>query len=148
MAAAQSTVFLVRHAETAAAGAGERDPELSAAGRERAERLADLLKDAGITAVCATEFRRTQATATPTARMAGVEVTVVPGAAGSASVAAWLREPRAGAALVVGHSNTLPEILRALGVPTPAAIAESEYDHLFVFVPGAPEPRVIPLRYR
>jgi len=46
-AAAQSTIFIVRHAEKT----GGDDPELSEAGRARAESLATVLKDAGITAI-------------------------------------------------------------------------------------------------
>ena len=38
-------------------------------------------------------------------------------------------------ALVVGHSNTVPELLRALKVATPITIADAEYDNLFIVVP-------------
>ncbi len=146
-AEAQTTaIFLVRHAETAAA-AGDRNPELSAIGRERAEKLAKTLKDAGIVAVFATEYRRTQETATPVARMAGVEVTLLPAKDAPLALAAkWKDGTLPGNALVVGHSNTLPEIIGALGVSASVKIEESEHDQLFVLVPGT-DPRLIRLRY-
>ncbi len=49
--------------------------------------------------------------------------------------------------LIVGHSNTVPEVLRALGIATPVTIADSEYDNLFVVVPTKGEPPVL-LRLR
>ncbi len=117
-AVAQTTLFLVRHAETAGPTTGGQDPDLSDAGRARADRLAAALKDVGIGAVFATEYRRTQQTAAPVARLAGLEVTVVPAAEPAAALAARLQALPAGKnALVVGHSNTLPEIAKALGVP-------------------------------
>ena len=75
-AAAQHTVFLVRHAERAdtTPGAARRwptDPDLSDAGRARAESLAAALKDAKITAIYTTEFKRTQQTAAPLAKALG-----------------------------------------------------------------------------
>jgi len=57
MASAQPVVVIVRHAEKAANGGN--DPDLSSAGRARADELARILKDSGITTVFATEFKRT-----------------------------------------------------------------------------------------
>ena len=69
-ALAQATVFVVRHAERADDGAAklEDDPDLSAAGRARAEALAAALEDAGITAIFATQYKRTHQTAAPLAK--------------------------------------------------------------------------------
>ncbi|MEP6955937.1 MAG: histidine phosphatase family protein [Chthoniobacterales bacterium] len=134
---AQSTTFLVRHAEKADVGAGDpKDPALSAVGRARAESLADILKDAGITAVFATEFQRTRQTAEPLAQAAKLQVTTVP-AADSAELVAQLKNTR-GNALVVAHSNTLPEILQALGTPLSVVLTENDYDNLFIFTTGTP----------
>lgn len=148
-AEAQTTamVFLVRHGETVVAAAGDKNPALSEAGHARAERLAKTLRDAGIAAVFATEYRRTQETAAPVARMAGVEVTVLPARDAALSLAAkWKDGTLPGNVLVVGHSNTLPEIIAALGISAPVKIEESEHDGLLVLVPGA-DPRLIRLRY-
>ena len=128
-APAQSTIFIVRHAEKSD---GTKDPDLSPAGRTRAEALARVLKDANITAIYATEFRRTQETAAPLARALGIEVTVVPAAA-TADLATKLKTA-SGNALLVGHSNTIPDLIKALGIATPLTLTEADYDNLFIVV--------------
>ncbi|MDQ6860679.1 MAG: histidine phosphatase family protein [Verrucomicrobiota bacterium] len=131
---ANPLIFIVRHAEK---GAGDRkDPDLSHPGQRRAEWLAATLKDAGITAVFATEFKRTQQTAEPLARATHLNVTVLP-ANDTAALVAKVKETQ-GNALVVGHSNTIPEILKAFGSTMPIAIDENDYTNLFVFSPGSP----------
>ncbi len=137
-AAAQSTIFLVRHAEKAegAPGSGEaKDPGLSETGRARAESLATVLKDAGISAIFATEYQRTQQTAEPLAHAIQLDVNLVP-AKETAMLVSKLKETQ-GNALVVGHSNTIPDILKALGATVVYSLDEGDYDNLFVFVPGA-----------
>lgn len=149
-AAAQPVVFLVRHAERADAGmaaakvAGA-DPDLSGAGLARAAALAAMLKDAKLTAVITTEYKRTKQTGEPVARAAGLGITVVD-AKDAAGLAARVQAAR-GNVLVVGHSNTLPELTKALGVTEPITIREDEYDSLFVVTTAAPA-TVTRLRYR
>ena len=142
-AAAQSTIFVVRHAEKAKSNGN--DPELSEAGRARAESLAKILKDANITAIYATEFKRTQQTAAPVAKAFGIELTIVP-AKDTATLSAKLRDLH-GNALVVGHGNTIPDLIKALGVETPVNIAETDYDNLFVVVLDE-KPHLLQLHYR
>ena len=146
IAAAQSTIFLVRHAEKAEAGAADpQDPDLSEAGRARADSLATTLKDARLTAIYATEFKRTQQTAAPSAQAAGLTTKFVPGKK-TAALLAKLRSAR-GNVLVVGHSNTLPEIIQGLSVSAPVVIGETDYDNLFLVIRSTP-PRFIRLHYR
>jgi len=140
-ASAQQLVYLVRHAERADQGAAaggmqaQSDPLLSAAGEARARRLATMLADAGIKAVFATEYRRTRDTAVPLAAEIGLEVQTNP-ARDTAGLVARLRADHAGEiVLLVGHSNTVPEIIKALGGPE-VTIGELEYDNLFVFIPA------------
>jgi broad specificity phosphatase PhoE len=83
-ATAQSTIFIVRHAEKADA---TKDPDLSEAGRARAEALAKTLRDANITAIYATEFKRTQQTAAPLAKILGITVTILPAKDNAALIA-------------------------------------------------------------
>ena len=145
---AQHPVFVVRHAERAdagmAGGAGN-DPDLSEPGRARAQALAALLKDAGITAIYVTEFKRTQQTAEPLATALGVKATIV----SSKEVASLVQKVRAGKgpALIVGHSNTVPDVLSRLGVGDPPKIGDADYDNLFV-VTGGDNPTVIRIHYR
>jgi broad specificity phosphatase PhoE len=141
--AAQSTIFVVRHAEKAESGGN--DPDLSEAGRARAESLAKMLKNANITAIYATEFKRTQQTATPAAKALGLALTIVP-AKDTVTLSAKLRDLH-GNALVVGHGNTIPDLIKALGVETPVNIAETDYDNLFVVVIDE-KPRLLQLHYR
>ena len=141
-ATAQSTIFVVRHAEKADA---TKDPDLSEAGRARAEALAKALRDANITAIYATEFKRTQQTAAPLAKALGITVTVLP-AQDSAALIAKLRVSK-GNALVVGHGDTIPNLIKALGVSEPINIADNDYDNLFVLVLDE-KPQLIRLHYR
>lgn len=134
-AAAQSAVFLVRHAERAdsapaASPTMGADPDLSEAGRARAESLATLLKDARVTAIFATEFKRTQQTAAPLAKALGLTVKVIP----SKSTADLVKQVEAtkGNVLVVGHSDSVPDVIKALGISTPVTIGDDDFDNLFI----------------
>ena len=135
VALAQKLVFVVRHAERADTGMqAQTDPPLSAAGESRAQKLAAMLADAGVKDVFATEFKRTQDTAKPLAMKTGVAVEQV-GSTDSALLIAKIKSHPNDVVLVVGHSNTLPAILKAL-VGVDVAIADNEYDNLFVVVPA------------
>jgi 2,3-bisphosphoglycerate-dependent phosphoglycerate mutase len=148
--AAQQTIFLVRHAERADSSPGTSptmaaDPDLSEAGRARAEHLAEALKDAKITAIFATEFKRTQQTAAPLAKALGVTVKIVTSKS-EANLIADLKAAK-GNVLVVGHSNTVPEIIKRLGVTTAVAIGDDDFDNLFVVSTGT-RPSLVRLHYR
>jgi phosphohistidine phosphatase SixA len=133
-ASAQS-IFLVRHAERADAGQQQvKDPELSERGRARAESLAAVLKDAGLQAIYASQYKRTQQTAAPLAKAIDVKVTVVE----ADDVAGLVTRVQAqkGSALVVSHSDMLPEILKALKIETPIKINADDYDDLFIVTSG------------
>jgi len=149
-AVAQPMVFLVRHAERADTAAGGQpkmgaDPELSAAGRQRAESLATVLKDANITAVYATEFKRTQQTAAPIAKALGLTVTVIP-SDNTADLLKRLKSSK-GNVLVVGHSDSVPEIIKSLGVKAHVKIGDDDFDNLFVVTLGG-TPSMVRLHYR
>ena len=129
-------VIVVRHAERADGGAGTaatmttgNDPELSEAGKARAEKLAAMLADAGVVAIYTTEFRRTKDTAAPLAAKIGVKVEPVTSKDVSA-VVAKIKSHTTGAVLVVGHSNTVPQIVKALG-GSDVKVADDEYDSIF-----------------
>jgi broad specificity phosphatase PhoE len=141
--AAQSTIFIVRHAEKTADGGN--DPDLSDLGRARAETLANTLKDAGISAIYATELKRTQQTAAPLAKALRLDTTIVPAKDSAALVAKLRRLP--GNFLIVGHGNTIPNLIKAFGIAAPISIGENAYDDLFVIVVEK-KPRLICLHYR
>lgn len=109
------SVFLVRHAEKAEAAPGERDPELSPAGRERAELLARMLAEACVTHLYASEYRRTQNTLAPLAQRLGLAVQEISARDPAHQVAALEDLPAGSVAVVAGHSNTLPDLAGRLG---------------------------------
>ena len=129
---APTTIFLVRHAEKAGEPS-DRDPELSEAGRARAAALARVLGDANISTIYSTPLIRTRKTAAPLAQKLGLEVTITPLTRTLVQdLAATLQSRHAGqTVLVVGHSNTVPQTITALGVPL-ENLEEHEYDWLFV----------------
>jgi broad specificity phosphatase PhoE len=141
-ALAQQEIILVRHAELQ--GAAMADPKslpLSADGKARAERLATLLRDAHVGAIYATDFVRTQETARPLARDLEQRLVVVP-KGDAREFAARLRKEHAGdVVLVVGHTDTLPGLLEALGHPFKVKLDAQDYGNLFIVTPrpqGAP----------
>jgi broad specificity phosphatase PhoE len=138
----QSTVFIVRHAEKAD---NSKDAELSEAGRARAEALANMLKDSKISVVYTTEFKRTEQTAAPVAKALGLTVTTLPSENHTALVAKL--RTSTGNSLVVGHGNTIPDIIKALGISELVKISDSDYDNLLVVVLGE-KPYLIRLHYR
>lgn len=135
VAAPDTVLVLVRHAEKA--NDGTRDPVLTEAGRRRADALVAHVADRPLAAVYATPYRRTQLTAWPVARAHGLAITVRPAGEPADSLAEILRTRHAGQqVMVVGHSNTLPALARALGVEGAADMDESEYDRAMIVVIG------------
>ena len=140
MAAAQATaagdklVFIVRHAEKASAT--DPDPSLSEAGKARAAALAGALGDARVSAIIVTPRKRTTETAANVASATLVTPIVVPFGASTpehvASVATAVRSSVASAVLVVGHSNTVPAIIAALGGPRMPDLCDAAYANLYI----------------
>jgi broad specificity phosphatase PhoE len=135
-------IFIVRHAEKAKTEGN--DPDLSPQGQKRADALAHILKDSQITSVFVTEFKRTQRTAAATARAAGVTPTVVP--ANDTAVLVEKLHASKGNALVVAHGNTIPDLLKALGIATPVSIPDDDYTEIFAVVLGD-KPQLVRLHY-
>jgi phosphohistidine phosphatase SixA len=145
-------VLLLRHAEAGDAHGG--DPELTETGRARAAALADLLEHAGVSRLYASEYRRTQATLEPLAARLGLTAEVVPAGEAQAQLERLRALPPGSLAVVAGHSNTLPALVRGLGGAVSGtrvtehgeAIDPASYDRLFVVVLGA-TPGGFELRY-
>jgi phosphohistidine phosphatase SixA len=137
--ASQAIVLLVRHADKAPAAT--LDPPLSDAGRARAAALANALRDAGVTRILVDQSQRTQETAGPLSQRRGLRPEVIPidwndPTSQVRGIADSVR--RAGAvALVIGHRNTVPAIIRALGGPVVPEIRDTDYDDLYILVLGA-----------
>jgi broad specificity phosphatase PhoE len=142
MASAQPVVVIVRHGEKATNGGNDLD--LSSAGRARADALARILKDSGITAIFTTEFKRTQETAAPTATSAHVTPTVVT-AKDTAGLVAKLQQ-LSGNALVVAHGDTIPNVIKALGINSPINIPDEDYSEVLIVTLGD-KPQLFRLHY-
>lgn len=121
-----TTFVVVRHAEKG--NDDPKDPALSAIGQARAEALAAQLRGTPLTAAYATDFRRTQQTAAPAARMHRIDVQTYDAKLPAPEFASQLRRAHtSGVVLVVGHSNTVPGIVAALCACEVAAIDEGTY---------------------
>ncbi|WP_411282322.1 phosphoglycerate mutase family protein [Gemmatimonas sp.] len=136
LAAQPTLVVLVRHGEKSTAGGS--DPSLSDAGRARAQALADALAMTAPNAIVVTSLKRTAETAAVVSSKTGIAptvITITSGAKHIVDVAAAVRQAT-GVVLVVGHSNTIPAIVTALGGPALSDICDSSYASMFVLTPG------------
>ena len=125
--AAQHEIYLVRHAEKQTGD----NPALTDAGKARAETLAELLSDKGLTEIYSTDYKRTLQTAAPIAERSRLEVQLYD--ASDLEAFAEVLKSKPGVLLVVGHSNTTPPLAAALGGDPGTPIVEStEYDRLYV----------------
>lgn len=123
--AANHSVFVVRHLQK---GEGA-DPSLTAEGVANARHLAAMLKDKGIVAIFATPTRRAMETGEPLAKVLGIGVTAYDpsnAAALAAKVAA-----AGGPVLVVGHSNTVPELVQLFGGTRPPPLSDRDYGTVY-----------------
>ncbi len=146
--AAPFTVFVVRHAET---GSTATDPPLDDAGTIRAQALAAELADDNIGLVLASQFIRTQLTGKPTADAAGIAVTVHEVGNNALTYGEQLetmvRAANVGAALIVGHSNTVPQTVKAFTGTDVDPIDETEFDRLFTITVRGPDADVVESTY-
>lgn len=131
------TYYIVRHAEKAQANSGvamssPNDPPLTEAGKQRAEKLKDLLKNKKIRYIFSTNFNRTLSTAKPLSDAIGVTTTIYDARKDSALIA-QLKTLKKNT-LIVGHSNTIDDIVNRLcnEKKVPGDIEDAVYDNLFV----------------
>lgn len=148
---ATTTMIFVRHADKSATPAG--DPSLSEAGRQRVAELTRQLVDAdvvaGIDAIYATPYRRSQETVRPLADRLGVPITTYDANDTEDVLETILKRHKGKIILVVGHSDTLPELIANLGASKRVPpIAENEYDNIYVIsIPWFGKTKTIRLRY-
>jgi len=148
-AAFAQEIILVRHAELqAGAMAAPKNVPLSPAGKERAQRLAALLRDSGVAAIYVTDFSRTNETALPLSQELARPLTVI-SKGDQQDLAGRLQKNHGGqVVLVVGHTDTLPELIKGLGHPDSVKIEAQDYGNVFVITPRAgAAPAFLRLRY-
>jgi len=142
---AQKAIVVVRHAEKADQST---DPVLSAEGVARAEALAKALAGMDVKAVYVTQYQRTALTAAPLAKAAGLKPIQVHSDATPELVERMKKEHPNDVVLTVGHSNSVPRILKLLGAAETIQLGDSDYDNLFIVVPAASgPPTLLRLKY-
>lgn len=143
--AAPDLVIFVRHAEKEASPTD--NPPLSPAGRARAAEFVKvvtvLTAKIPLRAIFTTDFLRTRDTAAPLAAATHIAPTVT-----NDDPVARIRAIRGGAVVVVGHSNTVPGFIQALGGPAGIVIDDAEFGHLFLLAtPGTSQAKLAALTY-
>ncbi len=146
MGLAQSTFFVVRHADRYGT---EPDPAITPLGKQQAEAIGALLADANIRHIYTTDLIRTQQTAAPTARRCGIKPVIV----NQKDFDGLIRQVKETArpnesTLIVGHRGTVPRIVKALSGKDIPKLASGEYTRMVVVtvIPGQPS-AVVTLRY-
>jgi broad specificity phosphatase PhoE len=139
-----TTVILVRHAEKNTSIA--EDPPLTAAGRERAQELVRMFENTGIQMLLTTPYARTRQTITPLAQKLNLTPLEVKE---TDLIVSQIRKEQAGkVTLLVGHSDTIPELIRKLGGISIPEIPDTQYDDLFILtLPASGKPTVLRMKY-
>ncbi|HEX9953829.1 MAG TPA: phosphoglycerate mutase family protein [Allosphingosinicella sp.] len=133
-----SAYYVMRHLQKAE---GSPDPSLSAEGAANAQRLTAWFEGkARPAAIYVSTTRRARETAAPLA----AKLRLTPKEYNPADTAALVARVRAeaGSVLVVGHSNTVPDIVAALGGTRPAPLGEMDFGTVWIVAKdgGATEP--------
>lgn len=127
-----TTVILVRHAEKVLVDPNNQDPDLTPEGFARAQEIANMFANAGINAIYATQYKRTQQTVEPLAKRIGVPVTLVDAKQPDELVRLIQTKLRGQTVFISGHNDTVPAIASALSGETFSKIPDTEYDNLFI----------------
>ncbi len=148
---ATTTVIFVRHAEKAATESN--DPGLSDAGQARALELARQMVAAdvvaGVDAIYSTRYKRTEQTVQAVADALNLPITPYDAANTETIMDEIVKLHKGKIILVVGHSNTIPELIYNMGASKVVPlIAEDEYDNIYIVtIPWFGKTKTIRLRY-
>jgi broad specificity phosphatase PhoE len=142
-----TTVILVRHAEKKIEP-NNPDPDLAPDGVARADEIARMFANAGISTIFATQYKRTQETVKPLSDRIHVPVTVLDSNQTEEVVKRIQTSLRGQTIFIAGHNNTVPAIASALSGENFPVIPESEYDNVFIVtVYRFGKAKVIKLKY-
>jgi phosphohistidine phosphatase SixA len=128
VSAQDATLILLRHAERS--GTAAPDP-ITPAGQERAQLIARMLGEAGVTRIVVSETVRSQQTAKPLAKRLNLQSVLSPRGDVKALIALLRRAPTNSTTVAVRHSDEIPQIAKALGTPV-ADFSETEYDRMLI----------------
>lgn len=141
-----TTLILVRHAEKQTT---ETNPSLTEAGKSRALELSKLLEGVEIDAIFSSNYNRTLETAQPTAAAKNIEVTLYDPSDLNSFAASLLMDASNSTKLIVGHSNTTPDLINILLKEQRLEhISEKGYDDVFILtLLGNGSAKLLPLKY-
>lgn len=147
--AATTNLILVRHAEKANGGEDPDDPELTPAGLQRAERLADIVQNFPLDGVYTNYFVRTTKTAQPSAYQHQLDIEFYDHEKAADFIIQLAARQIGKNILVVGRANTIPQMLnRLLGESRFLDIAESDYSKIYIASIGKDgQVKIIQARY-
>ena len=133
VSAQKKTVILIRHAEKdLSPEQNSSDPELSPAGRERAERLVKAIRKFKIYAIYSSDYKRTRATVAPLAAKYKLEPQIYDPRKLD-DIAAAIKTSKARRIIVAGHNNTTPALTNMLiGEEKYKQLGENEYGKIFI----------------
>ena len=120
--------YVVRHAERVD---NSRNSALSAAGLKRAQDLKDTLLSKKIDLIFVSTYVRTQQTAQPTANAKSLPLIIYKPDT-TAGLITHLKKIKGKSVLVVGHSDTVPDIVFGLSNKAVAPIADNDFDNLYI----------------
>lgn len=123
---AANTIYLVRHAEKQDSGA---DPALTVCGQGRAEALAAYFAEVKLQAVYSTGYQRTQQTVQPIAK--NKQLTIQQYDPSQPELMHAQLEAHTGPVVVVGHSNTVPQLVTMLTGIEVSPLTEQDYTMLY-----------------
>ena len=142
-----TTVILVRHAEKKIEPANP-DPDLTPEGVERAQEIAREFGGAGINAIYATQYKRTQETVKPLSDGTGVPVTVLDSNQTNELLKRIQTTHRGQTIFIAGHNNTVPAMVSELSGETYPTIPDTEYDNLYIVtIYRSGKAKVLKLKY-
>ena len=150
--ASSTTVIVIRHAEKDLS-VSNTDPPLTPAGQTRAEQLAQMFGDAKnlghVDAIYVSPALRNRLTAAPLAKRLGITATIVPADDPKGLARKALREHTGGRVLIIGHTDTVPQIVAALSdnsaIPE---IGDEEYGTMYIVtVPRIGDANLLRLHY-
>ncbi|WP_066655821.1 MULTISPECIES: SixA phosphatase family protein [unclassified Sphingomonas] len=130
-AAAGPTTYVVRHFDTPK---GEKDPNLLPQGAARAEALARWFRGKRLCAILVTQYQRTRQTVAPLAASRGIALQSYDAADTAGAVARAKASPCP--VLIVGHSNTVPDIVETLGGARPADLKHEDFGDVWTVTAG------------
>jgi 2,3-bisphosphoglycerate-dependent phosphoglycerate mutase len=137
-------IYLVRHAEKVTTDPDNQDPDLSPEGYQRAEDLRKRLAGEQLSAAFVTPYQRTRLTVQPLASEKNITLHTYQPHVYQALVDTIRQHCVGQTVVVVGHSNSVLEIIEAFGAKRPLkTLTDQDYDYLFrIVLPRRGKPSV------